>query len=114
MGHEVDQAKEGRIYFLVWAALMALTVVTVWVSFIDFGSTGDVVVGMAIACVKASLVALFFMHLKHENGVIWMYAIYPIVLVALLMFGTVGDDMLRKPMMNPLPDGQIIKVSPEH
>lgn len=48
------------------AALLVLTAVTVAVARVDLGAA-NVAVALAIASVKASIVALFFMHLKYEH-----------------------------------------------
>jgi cytochrome c oxidase subunit 4 len=47
-------------------ALLALTAITVTSSRVDLGAW-NVVLALAIACTKAALVALFFMHLKYEG-----------------------------------------------
>jgi len=52
-------------YFAVWGALVVLTVITVAASRFDFGAA-NTVIAMFIATVKATLVALFFMHLYHN------------------------------------------------
>jgi cytochrome c oxidase subunit 4 len=48
------------------AALVALTAVTVAAARVDLGAA-NVAVALGIATLKASLVALFFMHLKYEH-----------------------------------------------
>jgi cytochrome c oxidase subunit 4 len=78
----------------VFAALLLLTVVTVLVSFVDLG-LWNVVVALLIASAKASLVALFFMHLKGESPLVWGFALVPIVFLALILIGTLTDTMLR-------------------
>lgn len=50
----------------VFAALIFLTIVTVAVSYVDLG-TANTFVAMLIATLKASLVALFFMHLRYDK-----------------------------------------------
>jgi cytochrome c oxidase subunit IV len=58
----------------VWAALVVMTYVTVAVTRFDLGSMG-LWVAMAIATFKASLVALYFMHLRYDrpiNGIIFL------------------------------------------
>jgi len=55
-----------RIYIGVWAGLLVLTVLTVAVSYSDFGIL-NIVIAMGVATVKASLVTLFFMHLKYDE-----------------------------------------------
>jgi cytochrome c oxidase subunit 4 len=54
-----------RAYLGVFAALLALTAVTVSVSMLDLGAA-SIWVAMAVAVVKASLVATYFMHLRFE------------------------------------------------
>ena len=54
-------------YYKVTAALMALLVLTVAVSFVPMGNFG-IVVALAIAVTKALVIALFFMHLRSSSG----------------------------------------------
>lgn len=56
------------IYVKTLIALLILTVITVGASYIDFGS-GNIVIALFIASIKASLVALFFMHLRYDKPV---------------------------------------------
>lgn len=60
-----------KAYLAVFAALAVLTVVTVCVSYLHLPVIAGVVVALAIATVKASLVAAFFMHLKGERPIIY-------------------------------------------
>ena len=83
-----------RTYFIVYAALVVLTVVTVLVSYVNLGLM-NVVVALLIASVKASLVALIFMHLKSEDRLVWGFALVPIAFLALIILGTLVDTMLR-------------------
>lgn len=50
-----------------WVALMILTLVTVAATRIDLGSSMNLAVAMAIAVIKATLVVLFFMHLRYDK-----------------------------------------------
>lgn len=73
--------KSLRLYKLIGAVLFAGTVITVMVAtvpWLDVGKHGfdtwDMVLGLAIASVKASLVAAIFMHLNHEKSMIyWLF-----------------------------------------
>jgi cytochrome c oxidase subunit 4 len=70
-GHH-DVSKEVRKYMLVFGALLVGTVITVWASYINFGSHAmNVAVALVIATVKAALVAAFFMHLIDERKLIY-------------------------------------------
>ncbi len=72
-------------------ALIALTALTVATSRLDLG-TFNLVVALAIACLKASVVALFFMHLKYENRfqlvVLAASLLFAVLLVSFVVFDT--------------------------
>ena len=63
--------KHVKIYISVFVALAALTVITVTVSYLHLPIHKAVLVALAIASIKGSLVALFFMHLISENQIIY-------------------------------------------
>ncbi len=56
-----------RFYWGIFGALVCLTIMTVKVSYYDFGSA-NTIIAMLIATVKAGLVATFFMHLRHDKA----------------------------------------------
>ncbi len=81
-----------RIYWLILGALLVLTLVTVGVSRVDFGGkTPNYVVGVIIAVVKASLVVLFFMHLKYEHRTWAVFVLFPLLLVMIIIFSNFTD-----------------------
>ncbi|HKQ68809.1 MAG TPA: cytochrome C oxidase subunit IV family protein [Polyangiaceae bacterium] len=55
-----------RIYLSVFSALLVLTATTVAVAFIDMGPLNNLV-AMGIAGLKASLVILYFMHVRYQT-----------------------------------------------
>jgi cytochrome c oxidase subunit 4 len=55
-----------KVYYLVFLALAAGTVLTYLVAFIDLGEWNPVI-ALAIACTKATLVILFFMHIRYSS-----------------------------------------------
>ncbi len=81
-------------YILVWAALMVLTGLTVAASYAHLGMM-NIVVALLIASVKASLVALFFMHLRHESRLVWGFALAPVFFLVLIIAGTLSDTLFR-------------------
>ncbi len=92
--HSDNHITPYRTYFWVWVALMVLTAITVWFSYFHFGIFNIVVV-LAVASVKASLVALFFMHLKYEDKITWIFALYPLGLLALFIGLSISDVFFR-------------------
>lgn len=83
-----------RNYFAVWGALIVLTTMTVLVSYVHLGMM-NVVVALIIASLKASLVALYFMHLQYESRLVWGFALTPIFFLVLIIAGTLSDTLFR-------------------
>ncbi len=79
-GHgELPHAVPVRVLLVVWLALMVLTVATVAVTFVDLGNL-NLAAALGIATVKATLVGLYFMHLRYDNP------FHSLLLVAALLF----------------------------
>lgn len=71
-----------RNLLAVWGALIVLTIVTVEVAQFDFGPL-NLWVAIGIAGLKAALVVLYFMHLRHDrpfNAVVFIFGILFVVL----------------------------------
>lgn len=72
--HSSDISKHLRLYIGVFLALLVGTVVTVGMYYVHFESVAlTVTIALVIATVKASLVALFFMHLSAERRSIYTF-----------------------------------------
>ena len=82
------------IYVVVWGGLIVLTILTVAVSYVNLGVM-NVVVALLIASVKASLVGLYFMHLKSESRLVWGFVLTPIFFLVLIVAGTLSDTLFR-------------------
>jgi cytochrome c oxidase subunit 4 len=54
------------VYYSIFAALMLFTALTVFAAFVNLGSL-NFPVALAIAVIKATLVVLFFMHVKYSS-----------------------------------------------
>jgi cytochrome c oxidase subunit 4 len=78
-------------YGMILGALLVLTIITVAVSRVDLGAW-NTVVALVVATIKAGLVAAFFMHLKFEKRLIILYAVYPLVLLFILVGSTTKDE----------------------
>lgn len=80
-----------RTYLMVFAALAGLTIATVAASYLSLPLAPAIALALVIAAIKASLVALFFMHLKGEVKMIYwallLTAIFFVVLMALPLSG---------------------------
>lgn len=84
-----------RTYYSVFVALIALTLVTVAVSFLELGAW-HTTVGVLIGAVKATLVILFFMHLLHSSKASWLAVLAGLFWLGILMALTLSDYLTRQ------------------
>lgn len=82
------------VYLTVGGGLFILTGITVAVSFIPLGGW-NVVVALSIATLKASLVALFFMHLLYDKKIFMIIFLAAIIFVGIFIIFTMFDTMRR-------------------
>lgn len=83
-----------RIYLLVFAALMVGTLATVAAARVDLGGL-NIVVALTIAVFKATLVALYFMHLRYTSHLNWAFAAAAILWLVILIGLTMSDVLTR-------------------
>lgn len=87
-GHTVEEIQqEKRKYWVVFAALVALTAITVAVSYLDLTAGMAVFVALLVACVKGGLVAGVFMHLISEKQAIYSILLLTVVFFVFVMLG---------------------------
>jgi cytochrome c oxidase subunit 4 len=92
--HEITGPKT---YLAILGALLVLTVITVAVARFDFGNL-NTVVAILIASIKGSLVALYFMHLRHDkfNAVVFVLGLF---FLAVFLIWTLFDLSTRKTVL---------------
>ena len=83
-----------RRNILVWLALLALLFLTLGAAYIPLG-VGNVAVGLAIALVKASLVVLLFMELRHAKPLVKLAAAAGVFWLIFLFALTFSDVYAR-------------------
>ena len=88
-----DISKHVKTYFMVFGALMVLTVVTVAVSYLHLPVHQAIIVALFIATIKGSLVAMFFMHLNHERRMIYWVLALTVVFFAVLMLVPLSTNL---------------------
>ncbi len=72
-----DVSKHVKKYLLVGGLLLTFTALTVFLSYVDFGSRkANMSVGMFVATIKAALVAAIFMHLNAERQLVYRILIF--------------------------------------
>jgi cytochrome c oxidase subunit 4 len=81
-------------YFAIFAALVALTGLTTAVAFLDLGLLNPIV-ALSIAVLKASLVVLFFMHMKYSSRLVWVVGGAALFWLGIMFVLTLSDYTTR-------------------
>jgi caa(3)-type oxidase subunit IV len=82
-------------YFAVWIWLVALVIISVVASSV-LPKSAAVLLIFAVAAVKALLVVLNYMHLKYEKLLLYVLAIVPLLIVAVLIFALFPDFVFHR------------------
>jgi cytochrome c oxidase subunit IV len=82
------------IYFLIFGALMVLTVATYLVALVDLGRL-NAIVALAVAVTKAVLVVLYFMHVRYSTRLTKIVVIAGFFWLAILIVLTLSDYFTR-------------------
>ena len=83
-----------RIYYAIFIALTVLTVVTWSIAKIDLGRM-NAVVALTIAVIKATLVVLYFMHVRYSSRLTWVFVGAGFFWLAIMVALTLSDYMTR-------------------
>lgn len=108
-GHTEPMPHHAVPYYKIFGLLVILTGITVAVAFLEIHSEiAKVLLALTIASIKASAVALFFMHLKFEGKLIYLIMLVPLLLCVLLVVALIPDIVYGAPFdrMTPLPGPQ--------
>jgi len=82
------------IYYSIFLALMVGTALTWWVATIDLGALNNVIM-LTIAVTKATLVVLFFMHVKYSSRLTWVVVSGAVFFLMILLALTLNDYLFR-------------------
>ena len=86
------------MYYLVFGALLVGTAITVAAAFVDLGALNNVVM-LAIAITKATLVVLYFMHVRWSTRLTWVVVASGFFWL-LILFGLTMQDYLTRGMVD--------------
>ena len=100
-----DHVVSPKLYVLIFAALMFLTFATVWAAGQDFGTLTIPLLGftlnmntftaVAIAATKATLVILFFMHVRWAGKLVQLFVASGFIWLGILLAITLADYVSR-------------------
>jgi len=84
-----------RVYITIFLALMVGTTLTVLAAFYDFPGPLNAVVALTIAVLKATLVILYFMHVRYSGRLIWLVIAAALFWLAIMFSITFSDYWTR-------------------
>lgn len=90
-----------RVYFAVFLALLVLTAVTVQVAFVDLGWL-NTPVALGIASLKASLVVLYFMHVRYSERLVLLSILVTLFTLLLMFAFSLSDYYTRTSIVLPI------------
>jgi cytochrome c oxidase subunit 4 len=93
-----------KIYFIIFGALMVFTALTVFAAFTDLDRLfhgANTVVALTIAVIKATLVVLFFMHVRYSSRLIWVIVAAGFFWLGIMFVFTISDYMTRPNGLTP-------------
>jgi cytochrome c oxidase subunit IV len=89
-----------KVYFTVFGVLMVLTATTVAVAYVDLGPL-NLVAALGIAICKATLVILYFMHVKYSGHMVKVYVTAGFLFLVIMLGVTLSDYMTRGWISSP-------------
>jgi cytochrome c oxidase subunit IV len=83
-----------RTYYIIFGILMLCTYLTVQIAFFDLGAL-NTVAAIGIAVFKATLVVLFFMHVRYSTHLTWAVVLGSLFWFGILIVLTMSDYLTR-------------------
>ena len=83
-----------KIYYRVALALLVLFILTVAVAYVDLGPL-NIYIAVTIALIKATLVVLYFMHVRYHTRLTWIFASAGFIWLLILFALTLSDYATR-------------------
>jgi cytochrome c oxidase subunit 4 len=78
------------VYVVIFVSLMLGTAITIWAAFQNFGKF-NIVIALAIATIKATLVVLYFMHARYSPKRTQLVIVCSVFWLAIMLALTVAD-----------------------
>src|SRR5689334_16514429 len=83
-----------RVYYAIYGVLILCTLLTTGIAFLDLGPL-NTIAALGIAVFKATLVVLFFMHVRYSPRLTWAVVAGSIFWLGILLTLTMSDYLTR-------------------
>jgi cytochrome c oxidase subunit 4 len=97
-----------KVYFVIFGALMLGTLLTVVVALQDLDNLfhgANTVVALTIAVIKATLVVLYFMHVRYSSRLVWVIVVSGFFWMGIMFALTFSDYATRPRVTQEQPSG---------
>lgn len=84
-----------KLYVTIFLTLMVCTILTVWVAYYELPGIMNVVVALTIAVFKATLVVLYFMHVRWSSRLTMVLVVAGIFWLIIMVALTLSDYLTR-------------------
>jgi cytochrome c oxidase subunit IV len=84
-----------KVYIGIFLALLVGTALTVAAAFVDFPWRFNTIVALTIATLKATLVVLYFMHVRYSPRLVWVIVASALFWMGILFAFTLSDYFTR-------------------
>ena len=90
-----------KVYFVIFGLLMIFTALTYFAARVDLGGSLNTVVALTIAVIKATLVVLYFMHVRYSTRLTWVIVAAGIFWMMIMFALTFSDYYSRSWLSYP-------------
>ena len=101
MAEHSEHIVSPKVYITIFLALILGTSLTTWAAFQNFGRF-NIVIALAIATAKATLVVLFFMHARYAERRTRLVIVCALFWLAIMLVLTLSDYQTRRPRLTRL------------
>jgi cytochrome c oxidase subunit IV len=93
-----------KVYFVIFGLLLVFTVLTYYAAQVNLDNVfrgANTVVALTIAVIKATLVVLYFMHVRYSTRLTWVIVAAAIFWLGILFVYTMSDYATRPNGLTP-------------
>ena len=99
-------------YVIVYICLLVMVALAVWLAFVDFGRYINNGIALGLACIKATLIILIFMHVRFQPWLTWFFAAAGFIWMSIMLVLTGSDYMTRNHPPDMSTKGEPIYLAP--
>ena len=92
--HSANHIVPLKVYYTIFGLLMLCTYMTVQIAFLDLGPL-NTIAALTIAVFKATIVVLYFMHVKYSTKLTWAVVLGSLFWLGILLAITMSDYLTR-------------------